>query len=490
MKYILAHDFGTSSDKASLFTTEGKFVKTKTVGYKTHYSNGTWAEQNPDDWWNAFCQSTKELVEGVNVEDILCVAFDGTYPNCLCVDKDCNPLYPAIIWQDARSSEECDELTALLPKKYTEGYPNGKMKSDRTLPKLMWVKKHYPEVFEKTYKVLPTLHSYIIMKLTGKAVCDMSCAGSTAFMNPEKTAYSKELLDLTGIPESILPEVHKRTDVVGEIPAEMVSVCGLAAGTKLVCGTGDTGCTSIGAGLIKPGDVYFSGGTSAGIVVNPDPTKKESLKGLLTASSGSSLSWLKNTICVPEQMEAKETGRDVYDIINEKVAAAPVGSNGVMFHPYLAGEREPRNNPKAKGSFVGISLTTTREDMMRSVIEGIGFNIGVILDRVRAAGYKADSLLIVGGLGKGEVTRQIFADIMNVELRALKYMDEAATVGCAVLGGIALGIYEDETAVEKFMEISGVTKPNPENVKKYAKYKPIFEKIYQGLEPVYPDLYK
>ena len=489
MKYILAHDFGTSGDKASLFTIEGKFVKTKTVGYKTHYSNGTWAEQDPADWWNAFCQSTKELIEGVNAEDILCVAFDGTNPNCLCVDENCNPLYPAILWQDARSSEECTELTELLPKKYTKDYPNGRMKADRTLPKLLWIKKHHPEVFEKTYKVLPVLHNYIIMKLTGKAICDITSAGSTAFMNPERTHWSQEVLDLAGIPMSMLPEVHERTDIVGEITEEFTPLCGLAPGTKLVCGTGDTGCTSIGAGLIKTGDMYFSGGTSAGIVLIPDPEKKPVYKNQLTASSGSSLSWLKNTLCVPEQIEAKETGRDVYDIINEKVDSAPVGSNGVIFHPYLAGEREPRNNPKAKGSFVGISLTTTREDMMRSVIEGIGFNIGVIVDRIRDAGYKVDSLLIVGGLGKGDVTRQIFADIMDVELRALKYMDEAATVGCAVLGGMAMGIYEDESAVEKFMEISSITKPNPENVKKYAKLKPIFEKIYQGLEPVYPDLY-
>ena len=161
-----------------------------------------------------------------------------------------------------------------------------------------------------------------------------------------------------------------------------------------------------------------------------------------------------------------------------------------MFHPYLAGERDPRNNGKAQGSFVGISLTTKREDILRSVIEGIGLNIGVIMDGVRAQGLDVKSVVIVGVLGKGEITRQIFADIMNVEIRAPKYMEEAATIGGAILGGIAMGIYPDEaTALEKYLEIAAVTRPNPENVAKYAKLKPIFEKIYEGLYDVYPDIY-
>ena len=161
-----------------------------------------------------------------------------------------------------------------------------------------------------------------------------------------------------------------------------------------------------------------------------------------------------------------------------------------MFHPYLAGERAPRNNGKAQGSFVGISLTTKREDILRSVIEGIGFNIGVIMDSVRAGGLDLKSVVIVGGLGKGGITRQIFADIMNVEIKVPKYAEEAATIGGAILAGIAMGLYKDEeSALEKYLEITAVTKPIPENVEKYAKLKPIFEKIYEGLYPVYPDIY-
>lgn len=485
-QYILAHDFGTSSDKASLFTTEGAFVKTTTVSYPTYYENGNWAEQDPADWWQAFCRSTRTLLMGIDAADVLCVSLDGTYPNCLCVDEHLQPLHRAMIWQDARSFEEAIEISQKLPAAYTASRPNGILATDRTLPKLLWLQKHQPDLFARAYKVLPCVVNYIIMRLTGRVMCDYAVGSTTAMMNLARTDWSDEVLSIAGVPRSLLPELHARTDIAGEVPASLAAECGLAPGTQLLVGTGDSECTSIGAGLIAYGDAYMNGGTSAGIVVKRRPG--DTTTGGQTASSGSSFSWLKNTICQYEQMIAEQTGEDVYELINAQIAQAPIGSNGVLFHPYLAGERRPRNNPRAKGSFVGISLTTTRADILRSVIEGIGLNLNVILQSVREAGYDIQRLPIVGGLGKSEVVRQIFADIMNVELVTYKYMDEAATVGCAVLGGIALGLYEDESAVHKFMQISAVTKPDPERHAQYAKIMPLFEAVYEAQVPLYEQM--
>ena len=489
-KYILAHDFGTSGDKASLFTTEGKFVATKTTGYPSITLSNGGVEQDPDDWWSAFCTSTKELTKGIDPKDIVAVGFDGTFPNCLCIDKDGNKLNNAYIWQDVRAVEECAELEAMIPKEMLMCNRDGKIGANETLPKIYWIKKNKPEIFEKTVMIFPAVQDYIIWKLTGIAATEYSPAGNTTMMNPEHTDWSDDILSYIGLTRDQMPAIHKRTDVIGTVTEKYAEECSLAVGTPLVIGAGDTQCSMIGAGLIKPGDAYMNGGTSAGILAMAPAGSARRMLGGLTASSGTSFSWLKNQICQAEQKEAAETGRDVYDIINEKIASAPVGSNGVMFHPYLAGERAPRNNGKAQGSFVGISLTTKREDIMRSVIEGIGFNIGVIMDSVREGGMDLKSLVIVGGLGKGDITRQIFADIMNVEIKAPKYMEEAATIGGAILAGIAVGIYKDEaSALEKYLEIAAVTKPIPENVEKYAKLKPIFEKIYEGLYDVYPDIY-
>ena len=490
-KYILAHDFGTSGDKASLFTTEGKFVATKTTGYPSYTLSNGGVEQDPEDWWTAFCTSNRELTKDIDVKDIIAIGFDGTYPNCLCIDKDGNKLNNAYIWQDVRATDEIAELEAMIPAEELQCNSDCRIHANETLPKLYWIKKNKPEIFENMAMIFPGAQDYIIWRLTGYAATEYAPAGNTTMTNATNTDWSDTILNYIGVRRDQLPKIHARTDIVGEIPEELAEEVGLAAGTKLIIGSGDTECSMIGAGLINPGDAYMNGGTSAGILALVQKGDDVRCIGGLTASSGTSYSWLKNQICVVEQMEAEETGKNVYEIINEKIASAPVGSNGVMFHPYLAGERNPRNNGKAQGSFVGISLTTKREDILRSVIEGIGLNIGVIMDGVREQGLDVKSVVIVGGLGKGDITRQIFADIMDVEIRAPKYMEEAATIGGAILAGIAMGIYKDEaSALEKYLEIAAVTKPNPENVAKYAKLKPIFEKIYEGLYNVYPDIYE
>jgi xylulokinase len=491
-KYLLAHDFGTSGDKASLFTVEGQLVATKTVGYPSYTTADNGVEQDPDDWWNCFCQTTKDLLKDVDPKDVLAVGFDGTFPNLLCLDENGNKLENAYIWQDKRAVVVLDELKSKLSPEFMERR-QGHLGPEETLTKAYWLKKNKPEVFAKTKMILPNGQDYIIFKLTGVAATEISGSRGYAIFDPEKRNWSEEALKAVGLTMDQMPAIHERTDIIGEVKEEYSEECGLAPGTKLVIGCGDTQASMLGAGFYKPGTAYFNGGTSAGILVIPPvgfDSKGKRLGGL-TASSGSSFSWLKNEICKYEQKLAEETGRSVYDIINEEIEAAPVGSSGVMFHPYLSGERAPRDNGYAQGSFVGIGLTTKRGDILRSVIEGIGLNICVIMDRIREAGLDFDEMVMVGGLAKGDITRQIFADILNVKLLVPKYTEEAATIGDAIMAGIALGLYKDEEeALKKFLEISKETVPNPENVKIYATLKPAYEKIYEGLYDVYPDIFE
>ena len=193
-QYILAHDFGTSANKASLFTVEGRFVKTATADYITYHDQPSWAEQDAEDWWKAFCKSTKELMQGIDPKDVLCVSFDGTYPNCLCVDQQGKPLHRAMIWQDARAYKQAADITKKIPAKYTADKANHLMQTDRTLPKLLWIKENQPEIFEKTAMVLPCVSNYIIMKLTGNACCSYSVGKGTGMMNMENTDYADEIL--------------------------------------------------------------------------------------------------------------------------------------------------------------------------------------------------------------------------------------------------------------------------------------------------------
>lgn len=475
-KYIVAHDFGTSGNKSTLFTTEGKCLGSITVPYPTDYSNVVWAEQKGEDWWKAFCESTKTLLKDVDNKDVLCVNFDGHYPGCHCIDKDGNELYPAMIWQDMRAEAEAKEISAKTPNCNFGWRQDGLLNSVCTLPKLMWVRNNMPEIYEKTYKVLACPNDYIILKLTGKFAIDHTNAESTGFYDPAIQDWSDEILEAAGMSRDVLPEIHNMTDIIGEVPEKYAEETGLAAGTKVIMGCGDGPASSIGAGNIDPGDAYISGGSSAW-VSGVGPGGKQ--LGGTCQTAGSSFSWLKNEICKIEQKLAEESNgeKTVFDIINEEVASAPVGSNGVMFLPHLMGERAPRWNPKAKGSFLGITLANTRADLLRAVVEGIVLNLNCILTEIRKE-IDVNELIMIGGLAKGDVVRQIFADVMNAKIIKLKHMDEVASMGTAVIGGIAMGIFENERAVKKFHEVEAINEPNPEAHAIYEKIIPLFDKAY------------
>ena len=489
-KYILAHDLGTSGDKASLFTTDGDFVATVTTGYpKTSFPDGG-VEQDPEDWWKAFCLSTKQLLANIDPHDILVVGFDGTFPCCLCLDSHGNKLHNAFIWQDVRAAAESMELEAAMPKDWMSTFTNSRIGADKTLPKLLWIKRHWPEMFERIAMVLPSSQDFLVRRLTGETVTDCRGASGSRMINEDRTAWYPGALDLLGMKVSQLPRLVNRTDIVGGILPEIAEECGLVAGTPVVAGTGDSLAADVGVGLLDIGDAYFTGGTSGGIYGMMDVDGRPTRCGGEASACGASYAWLKDVICTQEQAEAARTGVSVYDLINEQAAAAPIGSHGVMFHPHLSGERFPRFNGMAQGSFVGISVTTTRADLIRSVIEGIGFNVALIMDFVRERGVNPRRIPIVGGLGTSPVTRQIFADIMNVELEVPRYPAEVATMGTAILAGIAIGVFANEReGYERFHDVASITYPNPSNVEMYQALRPIFDGIYHGLEPMYPDIY-
>lgn len=479
MKYILAHDFGTSADKAALFTVDGAMVAKNAVSYPSRYAEDQ-VEQDPNDWWYAFCKNNEVLLSGYDPADVLCVSFDGTAPNCLCVDRNMRPLDSAMIWQDVRAKEEAEMLSAILPERHLQSHPGKKLSADRTLAKLLWVKHHRPEMFTHTWKVLPCVTSYIILRLTGRAVCDYGVARTTAMLEPDNSDWSDEILTWAKIDRTLLPELIDRAEIAGMVGPK--PECGLTPGTPVVVGTVDYACTAVGAGIYQPGSFLLCGGTSASID-GFDLTGKRF--GRATTASGGSLVWLKNQICHEEQRIALETGDDVFEVMDREIAKAPVGSGGVIFQPYLAGARSVFNDAAIKGSFVGISLSTTRAELMRSVVEGIGFNLNLILQSIRDMGIPVTHMPIVGGLGNGAVVRQIFADIMDVSFVTYTTMNESSAVGAAVLGGVALGIYPDESASKLFLHIDGITEPNPEARKRYAELMPQYHMLYQQLQTYY-----
>ncbi|MGI6665634.1 MAG: xylulokinase [Christensenellaceae bacterium] len=495
-QYILAHDFGTSGDKASLFTTEGVFIGSVTVNYDTHYSNGTWADQNPEDWWNAFCKSNKELLKSVDATAVLGVVFSGHYPGCIPVGEDGVALNNAIIWQDARAEKEAKEISEKTRDSDCGWRIDGTLVAASTIATLLWLRNNKPTVYQKIHKVLICPNDYIIEKLTGKYVVERSIADTSGFYDRNTGEWSSYMVEAAEIDPAILPVIHEPTDIIGIVPANLTAETGLSETTKVICGTSDGMCGNLGAGCLDPGDAYISGGSSAWVQVifnKADVEEGEGYDGVLPGTvglgdsmqaAGSSFSWMKNELCAVEQYRAEAEGKDVYDLINETIATSPAGAKGVMFLPHMMGERAPRWNPKAKGSFVGLSLETKRADMIRAVAEGIAFNLNVILRSARKYG-EVPRLIMVGGLAKGKEVRQIFADIMNAEIIMLDHMDDLTSMGAAVIGGMALGIYEDVYAIRQFHKIIDVRKPNAETRAVYEKMEVLYDKMYFAQEPLF-----
>ncbi len=498
--YILAHDLGTSGNKATLFSAEGKLLQSEVFSYDVHYFNETWAEQDADDWWKAVCITTKNLIAkaGIDPKEIGAVSFSGQMMGCLCVDKAGNPLRKSIIWADQRALKQSAQIGQHISQQDFYHIVGHRNTASYGVQKLMWVRDNEPEIYEQTYKVL-NAKDYIVLKLTGNYYTEYSDANSMACFDLNNLCWSDEIISYAGIDGDKLPECKPSTFVAGKVTAEAAAITGLAEGTPVVMGAGDGVTANVGAGSIAPGKTYSSMGTSAWITTTSekpiyDPqmrtvTWAHAIPGLYAPNgtmqtAGGAYSWLKNTVCEHEKQLAKEQGGSPYDLINAEIEKSPAGSNGVLFLPYLLGERAPRWNPEAKGAFLGLKAETTRPDMLRSVLEGVTLNMGIILDILKTQ-IEIDEITVIGGGAKGRIWRQIMADVYNTRICVPNVLEEAGSMGAAVIGGVGTGIFKDFTAIDRFFEITDVQEPIPENVKTYGPIKEVFDMCYNALLPVY-----
>ena len=500
-KYLLAHDLGTSGNKATLYTLDGELVDSKVSSYDTNYFNSNWVEQNPDDWWRAICTSTKELLQGIDKKNVLAVSFSGQMMGCLCVDKNGLPLRPSIIWADMRASEEENFLSAHIDPMAFYRTVGHKISSSYSLEKLMWIKNHEPDVYKNTYKML-NAKDYIVYKMTGRFVTDFSDASGTNAFDINTFKWSDEILKASGIDGDKLPEAVESTYVAGEISAKMAEECGLAQGTKVVLGGGDGMCASVGAGSVSEGKTYNCLGSSSWICTT---TKKPIFDMQMRTfnwahivpgyigpcgtmqTAGAAFNWVKNEICKIEQEQGRAAGKSPYDFINKEIEAANPTSNSLLFLPYLLGERSPRWNSDARGAFIGLKMEHKRSDMLRSVIEGIAMNLNVILGILKQD-IEVNEMIVIGGMAKGEVQRQILADIFGMNIVKLKSLEEATSMGAAITAGVGIGELSGFHEIEKFNQVDGVIEPIKANVEKYKKIMPVFDDAYFALENVYKHL--
>lgn len=498
--YILAHDLGTSGNKATLFDVDGKMIKSCVYAYDVHFSQNNHAEQDAEDWWIAVCNTTSELIAKTDIltEEIKAVSFSGQMMGCLCVDKNGKPLRPSMIWADQRAQKQAAIIKEHISDRDFYQIVGHRNTASYGIQKLMWVKENEPDVYKRTYKVL-NAKDYIVYKLTGKFYTEYSDANSMGCFDLKNLTWSEKIIAYAGIREDILPELVPSTFVAGNVTKEAAKKTGLSMHTKVVVGAGDGVAANVGAGSVKPGKSFCCLGTSAWVATTTEtPVIDQNMRtvcwahavpGLYSPNAtmqyaGGSYSWLKNTICNMETKEAKERNISPYELMNCEAESSIAGANGVIFLPHLLGERAPRWNPDATGAYLGIRAETTRGDMIRSTLEGITMNLGICLDILQQQA-EIKEILVIGGGAKGKIWRQIMADIFHIPIQIPECLEEANSMGAAVIGGVGAGLYQNFDAIDRFLKITDTVYPNNENTAYYAKRKELFQDSYCALEKLF-----
>ena len=499
-RYLLAHDLGTSGNKATLFDVEGHLIKSCTAAYPVYYDQPLYAEQDAGDWWRAVCDSTSRLIQEAHIQpgDIQAVSFSGQMMGCLPVDREGNPLRRAIIWADQRAREEADELRQFIDDDRFYHIVGHRNTSSYGIQKAMWIKKHQPEIYEKTFKFL-NAKDYIVYKLTGKFYTDYSDANSMTCFDLEKLCWSEEIVSASGISMEKLPEITASTTYIGKVTKEASKETGLPESVKVIMGAGDGVAANVGAGSVKPGQAYCCLGTSAWVAATSekpilDRQKRivcwaHAVPGLYSPNAtmqyaGGSYAWANKTLCGEERLLAKQEGKSSYEWMNAEIESCEKGAGGVIFLPYLMGERAPRWNADAKGVFFGLTENTGKEQLLRSVLEGIVMNLGCCLD-ILAEQNHIEDMLLIGGAARNSCWQRTIADIFQKKIQIPVCLEEAGSMGAAVIAGVGSGVYGSFDAIENFIEIQKSILPEEGSNKIYVPMKQKFEALYQALCPLF-----
>jgi xylulokinase len=502
-KFILAHDLGTTGNKASLFDGEGKVRASFFSGYATQYPRPNWVEQDPEDWWQAVCLSTKQLLQAakVSAKDIACITFSGQMMGCVVLDRHAHPLRNALIWADTRAITEAEEMIAKVGMERAYRITGHRASSSYSAAKIMWVRRHQPEIFAQAHKFVHA-KDFIVARLTGVFATDYSDASGTNLYDLKTCDWSPEMLAAAGLDRDILPELHPATDIVGTVLPDIAEETGLAAGTPVVIGGGDGCCAAAGAGVVREGSAYNYLGSSSWIAIAThepifDPglrtfTWAHLMPGMYSPcgtmqAAGGSYQWLRDTFCLTEKESAERLKVSAYDLMNLQAEQSQAGANGLFFFPYLLGERSPRWDPDARGVYFGLNMAHTRADIIRATLEGITLNLKVILNSFLEQGARIEAMRVIGGGANGRMWRKIMADIYAMPIQRPALLAEATSFGAALAGGIGIGMYKDWSLAETLTPIVDEIQPDRELAPLYDRIYAFFNHAYTAFAPLYAE---
>ncbi|MCL5074494.1 MAG: xylulokinase [Chloroflexi bacterium] len=501
MTYLMGIDVGTTGAKTLIISESGDVAAKAMAEYPLCTPHPNWSEQDPEDWWSATVQSIQAALARANVSPrkIKGMGLTGQMHGLVLLDADGRALRPAMLWNDQRSENECREITERIGISRLMELVCNPALPGFTAPKILWVRKHEPQVYEKVAHILLP-KDYIRYRLTGEFSTDVSDASGMLLLDIRRRAWSDEMLRALQIPREWLPTSSESTTVTGGVTAHAAQATGLHTGLPVVGGGGDQAAQAVGSGIVANGLVSATIGTSGVVFAHTDELRVEP-QGRLHAfchavpgkwhvmgvmlSAGGSLRWFRDVLGQLEKTVADLTGRDPYEFLMEEAGRAPPGSKGLVFLPYLSGERTPHPDPNARGAFIGLTLHHNKADMVRAVLEGVAFGLRDSLELLKELGQDVRQVRISGGGARSALWQQILADILGAELATVN-VTEGAAYGAALLAGVGAGVWPNvEEACQYTIRITSHIEPIPEHNACYEEQYALYRSLYPVLKSTF-----
>ena len=494
--YLLGIDIGTSACKLAVFDREGRVAAMTNEAYPVYYPEEGWAEQDPEDWYKAVCRACRRMLteNGIDPQLIAGIGIDGQSWSAIPVDKEGRVLARTPIWMDTRAADICDRLKEKIGEEEIFRVAGNSLQPSYTTAKILWFRDHMPEIYGKIDKILQS-NSYIGYRLTGAMTHDISQGYGLHCFSMQTGCWDEEMCEKLEIPVEFLPPIVPCDQIIGTVTEQAAEESGLAPGTPVAAGGLDAACGTLGAGVIHPGETQEQGGQAGGMSICMDTYKADPrlilgyhvvpgqwlLQGGTTGGGGV-MRWFEQEFAGEERLLKETTGISSLDALNRIAEKVSPGCDGMVFLPYMAGERSPIWNPKAKGVFYGLDFSKTKGHFVRACMEGVAFALRHNLEAAEEAGAKVDVLRAMGGSANSLLWTQIKADVTGKPI-VVPSSDTATTLGAAILAGVGTGFYKDyEEAVRLTVHETRRHEPDPEKKEIYDKAYGLYRSVYENLK--------
>jgi sugar (pentulose or hexulose) kinase len=493
---LIGVDIGSQSTKACAVNTEGEVLASSSYSYEICYPKPGWAEEDSKLWWNGVEQTLKNILNKVSPKEVSAVAISGQAPTIIPIDRNGEPLMPAIIWMDSRSKEETKIIQEKIGDKRAFNLSGNRIDPYFGGVKYLWLKRNRPEIYKKTWKICQS-HSFPIFKLTGEVVTDYSTAGlCSPIYDYSKRRWSESICEELDLNAELLPKIMSSSGIAGEVTSEASEEVGLKKGTPVIAGGADFATSLLSVGAVEEGDASIILGSACNLVIPmSSPKFDERLLGTMHAvkdtyavlggcSAGGILRWMKDQILEAESLQLSDSGTSIYEIMDNKAAQLPIGSEGLIMFPYFNGGLAPIWNPNMRGIYFGLTPKHGKAHLFRAVLEATGYTFLYIASIVAENGIHPKMIYGVNGGTRSKLWCQILSDILDIPIAHVKD-NIGAPLGDAILAGVGTGVFKNEKIAKEWIKINEVTYPNKENNSKYKRYYNIYRQLYENTKDLF-----